>query len=79
MTSALAAAEGGGSPGPVEVYLLLFRAQVAPGDCAQPLHRRFGLVASARASFYLYNDRDDVDALVGSLVKAGALFGYVSA
>ena len=47
--------------------------------CAQPLMRRLNVAATARASFYLYNDRDDVDALVGSLVKAGALFGYVSA
>ena len=47
--------------------------------CAQPLMRRLNVAATARASFYLYNDRDDVDALAGSLVKAGALFGYVSA
>ena len=31
--------------------------------CAQPLHIRLGLAASARASFYVYNDRDDVDKL----------------
>jgi len=47
--------------------------------CAQPLMRRLNVAATARASFYLYNDRDDLDALAGSLVKAGALFGYVSA
>ena len=47
--------------------------------CTQPLMRRLNVAATARASFYLYNDRDDVDALAGSLVKAGALFGYVSA
>ncbi|HUL03561.1 MAG TPA: cysteine desulfurase [Gemmatimonadales bacterium] len=47
--------------------------------CAQPLMRRLNVPATARASFYLYNDRDDVDALAGALVKAGALFGYVSA
>ncbi|HEX4599803.1 MAG TPA: cysteine desulfurase [Gemmatimonadales bacterium] len=47
--------------------------------CAQPLMRRLNVVATARASFYLYNGLDDVDALAGSLVKAGALFGYVPA
>ena len=35
--------------------------------CAEPLHVRFGLPATARASFYVYNDRDDVDALVSGL------------
>ena len=47
--------------------------------CAQPLMRRLNVAATARASFYLYNDRDDVEALVAALVKAGALFGYVPA
>ena len=35
--------------------------------CTQPLHRRLGLTATARASFTLYNDRSDVDALVRGL------------
>jgi cysteine desulfurase/selenocysteine lyase len=47
--------------------------------CTQPLMRRLNVAATARASFYLYNDRDDIDALAGSLVKAGVLFGYVTA
>ncbi|HVH67449.1 MAG TPA: SufS family cysteine desulfurase [Gemmatimonadales bacterium] len=47
--------------------------------CAQPLMRRLNVAATARASFYVYNDLADVDALAGSLVKAGALFGYVPA
>ncbi len=47
--------------------------------CAQPLMRRLNVPATARASFYLYNGVDDVDALAGALVKAGALFGYVPA
>jgi cysteine desulfurase / selenocysteine lyase len=47
--------------------------------CAQPLMRRLGVSATARASFYLYNDLDDVAALVTGLVKAGGLFGYVTA
>ena len=35
--------------------------------CAEPLHARFGLPASARASFFIYNGTDDVDALVTGL------------
>lgn len=47
--------------------------------CAQPLMRRLNVTATARASFYLYNDLDDVDALVTGLVKAGTIFGHVPA
>jgi cysteine desulfurase/selenocysteine lyase len=46
--------------------------------CCQPLMRRLGVSATARASFYLYNDESDVDALVGALNKARALFGATS-
>jgi cysteine desulfurase/selenocysteine lyase len=35
--------------------------------CAQPIHRRFGLQSSVRASLALYNTREDVDALVTAL------------
>ena len=45
--------------------------------CAQPLMRRLGVVATARASFGLYNDRDDVDALVDGLREARRYFGVV--
>jgi cysteine desulfurase / selenocysteine lyase len=47
--------------------------------CAQPLMRRLDVAATARASFYIYNTREDVDALVGALEKARALFGYAHA
>jgi cysteine desulfurase/selenocysteine lyase len=40
--------------------------------------RRLGTVATARASFYLYNDRDDVDMLVGSIRSARKYFGFES-
>jgi cysteine desulfurase/selenocysteine lyase len=43
--------------------------------CTQPLMRRLGVAATARASFYIYNDVDDVDALVEAVRKAGELFG----
>ena len=43
--------------------------------CAQPLMRRLGVPATARASFYLYNSRDDVDVLIDALEKAKGWFG----
>ncbi len=43
--------------------------------CAQPLHDRFCIPASARASFYLYNDNHDVDVLVEGLHKVVRLLG----
>lgn len=42
--------------------------------CAKPLMRRLGLVASARASFYVYNDMEDVDSLVEALYEARKVF-----
>jgi cysteine desulfurase/selenocysteine lyase len=43
--------------------------------CNQPLMRRLGLGATTRASFYLYNDRDDVEALFDGLKAALEFFG----
>jgi cysteine desulfurase/selenocysteine lyase len=42
--------------------------------CAKPLMRKLGVPATARASFYLYNDVADVDALVDGLSAASDLF-----
>jgi len=42
--------------------------------CAQPLMRRLGLSATARASFSFYNTRDEVDALVRGLQRVQAVF-----
>ena len=42
--------------------------------CAQPLMRRLGTSATARASFYVYSDGADVDALVGALHEAQRIF-----
>ncbi len=42
--------------------------------CAKPLMRRLGVAATARASFALYNDRADVDALADALDEARAFF-----
>ncbi len=46
----------------------------ASDHCAKPLHRRFGTVASTRASFYVYNTTDEVDALVTAVEKAQRMF-----
>jgi len=42
--------------------------------CAQPLMRRLGIAATARASFAFYNRREDVDALVAGLHKVREVF-----
>lgn len=42
--------------------------------CAQPLMRRLGMDNTARASFYIYNSEEDVDALVDALKTAQKLF-----
>jgi cysteine desulfurase/selenocysteine lyase len=43
--------------------------------CTQPLMRRLGITGTARASFSVYNTKDEVDRLIGALEKAKALFG----
>ncbi len=43
--------------------------------CAQLVMQHFGISATARASFYLYNSRDDVDRLVESLASVKEIFG----
>jgi cysteine desulfurase/selenocysteine lyase len=44
--------------------------------CAQPLHDRFGISASARASMYLYNTPEEIDKLCVALEKAQAIFAF---
>ncbi len=43
--------------------------------CAQPLHRRLGLVATTRASTYLYNTTADVDAFLDAVAGVRPFFG----
>ncbi|HEX9336585.1 MAG TPA: cysteine desulfurase [Pseudonocardiaceae bacterium] len=43
--------------------------------CAWPLHRRFGVPGTVRATFYLYNDLDDVTALLDGVRAAQRFFG----
>ena len=42
--------------------------------CAWPLHRRFGIAATARASFAVYNTLDEVDRLVAGIKRAVEFF-----
>jgi cysteine desulfurase/selenocysteine lyase len=42
--------------------------------CAWPLHRRFGIAATARASFAVYNTLDEVDRLVAGIERAFEFF-----
>jgi cysteine desulfurase / selenocysteine lyase len=44
--------------------------------CAKPLMRILGVNATARASFYLYNDTTDADALTDALDSATDIFGF---
>jgi cysteine desulfurase / selenocysteine lyase len=44
--------------------------------CAKPLARVLGVAATARASFYVYSTRDEVDRLVAGLHRARELFGH---
>jgi len=43
--------------------------------CAQPLMNRFGVAGTVRASFYIYNTTEEVDALLQSIEKVRAFFG----
>ncbi len=42
--------------------------------CAQPLMKRMGVPATARASFAFYNTRDEIDRLTDALIKTAKLF-----
>ena len=50
----------------------------AGNHCTQPLMRRLDVSATARASFYVYNDRADIDALVEGVLKAKEIFGHAA-
>lgn len=45
--------------------------------CCQPLMKWLNVSATARASFYLYNTKDEIDRLVEGVLKAKEYFGYV--
>ena len=43
--------------------------------CAMPVHEKFGIPATTRASFYLYNTREEVDHFIEALYKVKEIFG----
>jgi len=43
--------------------------------CAMPLHEKFDIVATARASFYMYNTKEEIDSLIDALYKVKGIFG----
>ena len=48
---------------------------IRAGDhCTQPLHDKLGVAATARASFYIYNTREEIDVLVDAIDDARQLF-----
>jgi cysteine desulfurase/selenocysteine lyase len=62
---------------PHDVAQILDRSGIAVRaghHCAQPLHERFGIPASTRASFYLYSALEEVDALVEGLYEVKKVF-----
>ena len=50
----------------------------AGNHCTQPLMRRLDVSATARASFYVYNETTDIDALVDGVLKAKEIFGHAA-
>jgi cysteine desulfurase/selenocysteine lyase len=42
--------------------------------CAMPLHERYGIPATTRASFYLYNTTEEIDSLIAGLYKVKEIF-----
>jgi cysteine desulfurase/selenocysteine lyase len=42
--------------------------------CAQPLHEKFGITATTRASFYIYSLKEEVDKLVNGIYQVKKIF-----
>jgi cysteine desulfurase/selenocysteine lyase len=62
---------------PHDVATIIDRAGVAVRagtHCVMPLLARYGLTATCRASFAMYNTREEVDALALALAKAQEIF-----
>ncbi|MFC1936406.1 cysteine desulfurase [Chloroflexota bacterium] len=63
---------------PHDVAQILDRSGVAVRaghHCAMPLHEKFDINATARASFYLYNTKEEIDQLIEGLYKVKEIFG----
>jgi cysteine desulfurase/selenocysteine lyase len=66
----------GVNPHDISQVLDTFGVAIRAGHhCAMPLHEKFDLPATARASFYLYNQTQEVDRLVEAIYKVKELFG----
>ena len=64
---------------PHDVATIIDRAGVAVRagtHCMMPLLARYGVTATCRASFGIYNTRDEVDSLASALAKAQEIFAY---
>jgi cysteine desulfurase/selenocysteine lyase len=62
---------------PHDISTVIDRAGIAiraGHHCAEPLMQRFGITATARASFAMYNTREDADALVSALETVREIF-----
>jgi cysteine desulfurase/selenocysteine lyase len=62
---------------PHDIAQILDRSGVAVRaghHCAQPLHEKFGVIATARASFYIYSLKDEVDKLVEGIYEVKKIF-----
>jgi len=63
---------------PHDVAAILDREGVAVRaghHCAQPVHDHYGVKATTRASFYIYNNEEDVDRLVAALQRVVDILG----
>lgn len=64
-------------PHDVGSFLAQDGVMIRVGDhCAKPLHKKLGITASSRISVSVYNDRDDIDAVVKSLQKMIKTFDF---
>jgi cysteine desulfurase/selenocysteine lyase len=43
--------------------------------CAMPVHEKFGIASTTRASFYLYNTKEEVDHFIEAWYKVKEIFG----
>jgi cysteine desulfurase/selenocysteine lyase len=43
--------------------------------CTMPIHEKLGINATTRASFYLYNEMDEIDRLIEGLYRVKEVFG----
>ena len=65
----------GDPPQAIEALVKSFSVAIRAGHhCAQPLMKKLQIAASARASFYLYNTKEDADKLVEALIKTREFF-----